>query len=68
MYVDDTQGKADLAQTADILRTSGGVLFRVQPRGALQIAALMKQMGQINSAPASIAAVASPGKAIAGAD
>jgi hypothetical protein len=34
----------------------------------LQIAALMKQMGQIESVPASIAAMASPGKAIAGAD
>jgi len=68
IYVADTEGKADLSETTEILRSSGGYLFRMTPRGVLQIGALMKQMGQLQNVPASMASMEFAGKAVAGSD
>ena len=67
MYVEYTEGKANLEETTEILRSLGNTLYTVTPRGVLEAATYMKQLGMLQKVPASLGEVALQvsGKALA---
>ena len=60
MYVDYTGGKANADEVSSVLQTSGARMFALSPKGVLQAAQFMKQIGLIDKAPASYADIALP--------
>jgi len=65
--VEYTEGKANLEETTEILRSLGNTLYTVTPRGVLEAATYMKQLGMLQKVPASLGEVALQvsGKALA---